>query len=314
MSMEHYDDLISDQHVLDDPLDPDEYNALAQVLDTQVEGALEGLGAGMLQGGAVTAGSGLSVNCAPLIAVVETDKGMVFVKSAGVVAVSLPDDTAALYLWLQALLPDTSDYDSRRDASASVVYTLTSAAPSNALPLARVATAGGVTTVLEDLRQWSPARSAESLVDRIAVIESALGPAYISDTPPADDVGTRLDDLEGIVGGGSGDLVYAKLLPWTPTDSRTNEQVMDAKDAAAIAAHVAELHGGTTPTQGNTVEPWSIDANNQARHLLKYTRSVDQRAPETQVDSIVVVWGVYGDGSNGSPDFVDRVNSTWEFS
>jgi hypothetical protein len=58
-----------------------------------------------------------------------------------------------------------------------------------------------------------------------------------------------------------------------------------------------------------------VDANNDARALMARakTGTVAEALAEfySQVDTIEVVNGVCGDSSNGTPDQIDRVNSTW---
>ena len=45
--------------------------------------------------------------------------------------------------------------------------------------------------------------------------------------------------------------------------------------------------------------------------MLKLTRSVDPEHALHMIDCVVLVWTIWGDGTAGSPDYVDAVNSTW---
>jgi hypothetical protein len=284
-----------------------------------MQGALRGLGQGLIEGFAGSR-TGLTYavasGCAIAPFVLEAgSEGVVFVDAPDGLEVTLPDDSP-VWLWLQAALPDDTDYDARQDAVVFLVYTTTATQPPNSLPLEKGTTTGGVYAMSEDLREMCPARSAADLAAAIAQLQSAVGDAYL-ETPQPDGIDTRLSDLETMVGGGGGGdgTPYWKNMPESPSSARTPEQMAQAVADADVAAHVAALHQGETPggEESTPVEAFDIDANNQSRALLKTVRSVDADGAETQVDAVTIVWGVYGDGSGGSPDFIDRVNSTWEF-
>jgi hypothetical protein len=139
--------------------------------------------------------------------------------------------------------------------------------------------------------------SAEADVD---ALQAAVGIPY-SAVDPLDD---RVTALENAGPGGAaatwGAMAKAAGDPTT----------VDQEIAAAIAAIPAPT-GGTGDGSTTVSLPWDIEAANQGRMLLKLTRTVDPELPVDQVDCICIVNGVWGDGTDGSPDFIDRVHSTW---
>lgn len=155
----------------------------------------------------------------------------------------------------------------------------------------------------------------DSAADRVAspvalqadveALQAAVGDPY---TNPAS-LDTRLQAVEG-AGGGGGGLTSWGTAPKAPGDPTTPGQEMDAKDAAAVAAHVAALHDSETATS-TVAAPWDVDANNQALALMQEISDDNPTAAESQRDSIVIVPGKWGDSTDGSPDFVNRTASTW---
>lgn len=138
------------------------------------------------------------------------------------------------------------------------------------------------------------------ITDRLTIAEADI-----------DALDGRVTDIESGAVGGSGPA-YWGALGKASSDATTITQAIEA----GIDAHEADKHSGEVDTgddNGTTViiMPQDVDAVNQARHLLKYTRTVDPDGAADQVDAVTIVWGVWGDGTGGSPDFVDRVNSTW---
>ena len=162
------------------------------------------------------------------------------------------------------------------------------------------ATTDGVAVTGVDQADCDEVASLAVLLERIADLEAA--------DDALDERVTLLE--EGGGGGGGGAVVYAYRLPWAPGDGRTNEQVIDEKIADAVEGLGS---GGTGGGSVSLAVQYDTDVVNQAYHLLKTTQTVDPETPVTQVDAVTIVPGVYGDGSGGSPDFWDRVNSTWDF-
>lgn len=146
-------------------------------------------------------------------------------------------------------------------------------------------------------------------VTDMAALKTAIGWPYTD----AATIVTRLAALEAGSSGGGG-LAYWLTMPKAPGDVTTPSQEMDAKDTAAVAAHVAALHGATSGDGTGTAvpdEPWDVDAVNQALALMQEIAQDNDTAGATQVDTVILVPGVYGDGTGTTPDYVDRVNSTW---
>ena len=141
----------------------------------------------------------------------------------------------------------------------------------------------------------------------ITGLQTAVGIPYSAGVS----LDSRVTDLESAGGGTGGGPAYWGGLDKAAGDATTIDQEIDG----AVTAHVAALHGAVADGGGGStpdpVLPWDVDAVNQAAELLKLTRSVDPDLPATQVDAVVVVWSVFGDGTGGTPDFIDRVNSTW---
>ena len=303
MPLDHYDQL-NDTYVLGDPLPPEEYNSLVRVLDSQVVGALEGIGAGIIEGGEVIAPGGLAANMAAVKAVIETDKGLVYVEANEIDLTGLPNG-ATLYFWLCALLPESSDYDSRETGTLRLVYTIGSNQPPNSLALAHGATVAGQLVIAADDRVYAPARAGANLADRTANLETAVGIPYTG----VSSLDSRVTDLEDGVTPGGG-YEYWRNMPKAPADETTVTQEAQAIADAEVAEHVVQYHSGTGDSEIEPAELWDIDGENQARALLTAGQWLPD-LPSEQRDCVIVIAGVYGDGSGGTPDFIDRVHSTW---
>jgi len=123
----------------------------------------------------------------------------------------------------------------------------------------------------------------------------------------------RVTDLESAGGGGSGPAYWGALQKSSGV-ATTIDQEIDAK----IATHLTEAAhggGGDGGTVVSTEGVWDVDAENQALALLARLKNspVEEALAEfaSQENSIIVVWGVCGEGSNGTDDYVDREHSTW---
>ena len=77
---DHYDQLY-DGYVDGDFFSASEYDSLVRILDTQLQGALAVLGEGVASGGEVAGGTGLAVDITALQALIETQKGLVYVEA-----------------------------------------------------------------------------------------------------------------------------------------------------------------------------------------------------------------------------------------
>jgi len=308
----HYDQL-RDDYVTGEPLPASEYNSLVRILDTQVEGALEGVGAGVISGGSVSAGNGLSVDISALKAVIDTQYGLCYVESEDATVGNLPDDST-VYIWARAVFPlNPGDPDSRETGYVEFYWAVSDQGEADALLLAEVATSGGAVTSVTDRRSFVPAQQAlqlaQSLSSDLNDVRAAIGSAYFGQSPPSASLDERVTALESGGGGGGGGPTYWGGLEKAAGDPTTIEQEIEAE----IADHVQEYHSGQQGSGGGEVviEEWDADAANQARLTLKLVRSVDPDAAKYFTDAVIVVWGAYGDGTAGTPDFVDRDSSTW---
>jgi len=312
MALQHYGDLIKGDYVYGEKVNTREYNSRARILDAQTEGALEGIGAGVVEGGVVTAGGGLSVNVTPLRAVADTQHGMVFIATtdAGVVT-GLPS-TGTVYIWVRAVFRVApEDPDSRESGYAELFWSVSDEGEADAVLLAKVVASGGAIVSVDDARTFVTATQAltlaEALWDGVEGIKNAVGDDYFGASPPAASLDDRVDALEA-GGGGEGGPVYWKGLQKGLGDPTTIEQQI----AADILEHVTGYHSQTGGGgAGIAAGEWDVDALNQALAALKVTRSVDPDHPVWFRECAVIVWGAYGEGSGGTPEYVDWDHSTW---
>lgn len=293
------------------PLPALEYNALALILDRQTHGALEGVGAGVISGGVVSAGGGLTVSVTALQAILDSSDGMVYLQtdSAGSVA-SLPN-AATVYIHAAAVLSEDIA-DSRCTAAVVLLWDLSNSV-ADAVLLAAVTTAGGAVTVVTDARTLIPALAAQAAVDVVEAwqteVETAVGADYFGATPPTTSLHDRVTALEsGGGGGGGGGTVYWGALAKTAGDAGTIEGQIDAD----LAAHVATYHGASGDLSHVQVQEYDVVSANMARGVLRTTRHTDSEYPAYLSDCIVVVHEVTGDGTDVW-DFVDHDNSTWVY-
>lgn len=141
----------------------------------------------------------------------------------------------------------------------------------------------------------------------IVKLRAAVGEEYMGETPPAKSLHQRILDLIAEGGGGGGGLVYASELEWSVTDAR----LLGAVITDYLAAHVEQYHA-EVPEGDTTVVPdfWDHIAINFGRSVLRATEYTDPDFPGTLEGVWCIVWGVYGDGSGGTPNLVGP-GSTW---
>lgn len=138
-----------------------------------------------------------------------------------------------------------------------------------------------------------------AIADEVSALDSAIGIPYTGSVS----LQARVTTLEGGGDGGS-QVVYWGALQKANGDPTTVDQEIASKIAALPSA-------GGSGSGVAVSKQWDVDAVNQSKHLLRYTGATDHQGPANAVDCVTIVWGCYGDGSNSSPDFVDRVHSTW---
>src|ERR1035437_7892043 len=91
----------------------------------------------------------------------------------------------------------------------------------------------------------------------------------------------------------------------TPYFGGTPPADVDSRLPVLEAAGVGS--GGVATVQAR---PWNVDAANQALQLQAQTDATHLEAAGSQIDTVQVKWGVYGDGTASSPNFIDP-DSTW---
>lgn len=281
------------------PFEPGDSEGVAAHLNTEFDGLGEGLetlestvavgfdalhGPGKETGGCgLTTGTGLSCVIGTGYFWVDGER----VEIEEVVTVSLsPSQTSYVYLAAD-LTPSTySSLQSPRPAGTWYAGSATTDADSctavDDSEADTVSSFTGLTTRVEDLEDWQ------------ATAETAL-----------DDHEDRITDLEGSGGGGGGGTIYADALARAVDNAQTVGQKFAELDAA-IEAGGAEGAAVALPQSFDDLE-----ALNQALELMAQTDADNLAAFEAQVNTIQVQWDICGEGSNGTADYIDRVNSTW---
>jgi hypothetical protein len=309
--LEHYDQL-SDAHITGESVSAAEYNSLVRILDSQIAAALEGVGEGVVSGGLVVAGSGLAVTVAPLAAIARSLVGMVGLITTGPTTVQgLPANTT-LYLYAAANIEEGGGEEDSRE-SGTVVFTTRSVGGevAGAVLLAKVVTGGSGVSTVEDLRSYVTAVEALNAIGdfqaQVDAVETAVGSGYFGASPPTSSLDERVTALEGTGGGGGTGPYYWDGPGRSAGDPTTIPQFVDQEIAAAIEGQ----GGGDGGTITAPEAAWDVDSVNQAKALLDRTLPGAVEEAANQVDAVIIKWGVFGDGTNGTPDYVDREHSTW---
>jgi hypothetical protein len=270
-----------------------EYDGMVSILDTQAEGALEGVGAGIISGGVVSGGAGLSVSVAALQAVIASTYGAVYGLSTGASTVTNLNDNSTLYIWAGCIWDPGGD-DTRETGWLEIFASPSATGVADAILLASVVTAAGAVTTVTDIRSLVPAQQALALADgfaaQIAAVEAAVGTEYFGDTPPASSLNARVDNLElGGTGGGGAGTFYWGAAKRSLGEDTTIEQMTDTKIAAAIAAIPATVGGATL-----ILTDWDVDANNSAQGWLDEIARVNPNIGDGMSDVALIVPGRKG--------------------
>ena len=119
----------------------------------------------------------------------------------------------------------------------------------------------------------------------------------------------RITDLESGGGGGGGTgPVYADPLRRSYSNAETVGQKFAALEAEIDALQDAVGSGGNVVAVEQPA--WDIDAVNGALHLQAQTTEDALEAAYSQVNTIQIKHGVFGDGSGETPNYIDAA-STW---
>ena len=169
------------------------------------------------------------------------------------------------------------------------------------------ATCDGADCTAVDQSAAERVASMTGLQDDVADLQEAVGNPYTNPVALSTRVGT-LEDSGGI----GGAPVIPKLDALVTSAGESDAQVAQRIADADVAAHVAALHTGTGEPGAGLADPYpDVEEVNQAKALLREIAQDNPLAGDTQLDSIIIVPGVYGDGSNGTVDYWDRTNSTY---
>jgi hypothetical protein len=221
----------------------------------------------------------------------------------------------------------------RQDGDCGFYVSASETPADDALRVCKVTVSAGAITEIDNTVQEPPAIASRipfetllrSYADETTLLElltATLGTAYLGETLP-DDIDSRLTTLEesGGGGGGGGVITYWGVLLEKADNTTTIRQAAMQIADDAVAAHVQAYHGGGGGDGGGgdgggdseitVMEPWNVDAVNQLRLLIQGTHWLPT-LPETQIDAVIIVRDIYGDGSHGTVDFVDHENSTWD--
>lgn len=271
---------------------------------------LDAVGAGVISGGEGSiAGGNLALSA--LVAIVDDELGAVPVQATPTTLMASEFAAGDSYVHVQ--LGETA----RADGSCAYYISASETPAADALAICKVTRTGAVITAVDNTVKAVPAiasripwsvlaRSYDDATTLLALLTSMLGAGYLDGTV-TDDVDARLTALESGGGGGGAGTVYWGALQQTVSIATTIAQAI----AAAIAEHMATVQHGGADGVTEVLEPWDVDAVNQSLSVLTEIRQVNPEAAWNHVDAVTVVWGVYGDGSHGSPDFIDWVNSSW---
>lgn len=295
-------------------------NSMVRILDTQLHGALEGLGAGIISGAVASAGTGLSVQVTALKGIISTEHGLVYLQTDAALTLSGLTANSTLYLHLGAVFAVTAEDEDSRETAGGVLFVTANTSETNSTCLAQVVTGSDSVVSVTDRRTMCPVAAVQALAatlqtdlqtleDTDASLKASLGTDYYDALGnPVTGNGTvtaRLDNLEA---GGLGETIYWGPLPKTAADPTSIEQFV----AAQVAAHVTALHGQASAEEKVEVllQHYDMDNVRLGRTLLRVCRVTDATILQYMPDAAWVVWGKSGDGTDAY-DFVDHTNSTW---
>ena len=273
-------------------------NSLVKILDSQVHGALEGVGGGVIEGGVVAAGTGLSVTVTALKGIADTQHGLTYLQTDATEIVSDLDADSTVYIHAGAVFSADPDETDSRESAVLLLFASDSDTETDAILLATVTTGAAAVLDVTDSRTMVPVQQA---LAAIAAIDSditdletdvegmkdVLGDGYYdANGDPVggeDSVHDRLTDLEG-GGGGGGSVVY-----WGGLDRSSG-------DATTIPEYVAEQvgsgSGGGDSTGGTVVQlPSDIEISNHLRLALRLMHALPE-VEETQRYSYYFIPGI----------------------
>ncbi len=165
------------------------------------------------------------------------------------------------------------------------------------------ATTDGLSCTAVDDSEADTVAGLAQVAERVTELENGLDAAETT----LEDHEERVTNLETL-GGGGGGPVYADPIPRTSSNPQTIGQKFAELDADLAALEAAGTGGGSIVALPQL--NWDIDPVNTALHLQAQTTPDALEAAESQIDCFQIKTGVYGDGSDGTPNYIDP-ESTW---
>jgi len=260
-----------------------EWDILSRILESYGTGAMEILAAGIIAipdetSWQVSAGSGLLVNVAAGAGIaLHSTYGHIFIKSAVANEVEdLTDDSSDNYIFAAIRI---GVLDSREYQFAQFVVN-DSDTLDGALLLAKVTTASGSVTEIEDLRDYWPLQDAlndiVTLAGQVSDIEDVIGYPW-----SVEELGTIKSWLQSLSGtkpkdpanGGGGGASYLTALPVSPIDATDSKTYMDAEIADVKTEVIALIPGESGVGTGTTViSVWDEFIANQMQTAMMLVR------------------------------------------
>ena len=288
MSLTGYDQL-RDNYTTGEPLEAVLYNSHVQILDSQLHGALEGVGAGVIEGGEVSAGVGLGVDVAALKAIADTSKGKTYLATGLLDTVTGLTPNTTVYIHAGAeFATDPEDNDSRESGEPLLFMSLLDTEV-DAVLLAEVETGGSSVSSVTDRRTFAGIAGLQLLIDALEAradtleadtgqLKLDLGDGYYDEEGVHVDgeasVHDRLAALES-GGGGGGSLVYWKPLAASSGDATTIDEAI----AAAVGAGGGGGGGGST---GGDVQVVQVPSDTEIENHLLLVLRLEHALPEVE--------------------------------
>lgn len=167
-----------------------------------------------------------------------------------------------------------------------------------------MATAGALAVTAVDQTDVEEVASLTEVLSVLTALKQTIGWPYTGEL----DIQTRLLTLEAGTGEGGTVTVYWGAITKAVGNSQSITEAIAAAIIAALQQHATDYHAGQT----QTVAPddwWDVEGDNNSQMLMLAAQWLPQ-LPWTQRNRITIVHGIFGDGSNGSPDYRDTENST----
>lgn len=276
----------------------EEITRLHRIVDTQVVGTLQVLGAGVVSldedgpnpNSLLVTADGSSV-------LVGRGMGILEHPELGLVFIYLPTETTPEGLTANGVqnifvvieeAADVGDNDTQETAIPRVIASAQTSL-TGGLRLGQLTMAGGVLVEgsYQDLRAFT---RLDALINTVAALAERVTEAE-----------ERLEALEGGDETSTGGIQYGTQLKWSAEDPRTLTTVIEEKIAAALATALDSIEaGGEQESIAETDQMWQI--------LLQVRRELARLAPHVanRIVGAGAVPGLYGTASAGDSTEIDR--------